>query len=335
MLDQLFTKFKVKNLEFPNRIVMAPMTRRQSPNSIPTDTVAEYYWRRASGGLGMIITEGTLVDHPLAAPVPDIPRIHGASLDGWRKVLDRCRPTGVPFFVQLWHQGPKARPGIGAVPVVEEGEEVVQEAKEKDCQDIFEAFTKAARLAKEVGFDGIEFHGAHGYLLDSFIRAGNVSFVCDIVRESRKLVGPDYPLCIRFSQWGVGDFEARQFATPGELENVLLPLKDAGIDIFHASTRRFWIPEFEGSDLNLAGWTKKITSSPTITVGNIGLVTSEFTGEGPESSKSLMERFENGEFDLVSVGRALLNEPEWCNKVRDDRTDEILEWTQEANKVFP
>jgi 2,4-dienoyl-CoA reductase-like NADH-dependent reductase (Old Yellow Enzyme family) len=122
--------------------------------------------------------------------------------------------------------------------------------------------------------DGLELHSAHGYLLDSFLRAGRVDYVCDLVREICLQLGPGYPIALRFSQWTVRDLEARQFQTPQELEQALIPLKNAGVDIFHASTRRFWLPEFPDSDLNLAGWTRKITDAPTITVGNVGLDTS-------------------------------------------------------------
>jgi len=114
-----------------------------------------------------------------------------------------------------------------------------------------------------------------------------------------------------------------------------LPLKDAGIDIFHASTRRFWLPEFDGSDLNLAGWARKITGCPTITVGNVGLVTEELFGDGPESFDELKRRYDNGEFDMVAVGRPLLSDAEWANKVRDGRQDEIVDHSQEANKIYP
>jgi|GEM_PF-1701340 2,4-dienoyl-CoA reductase-like NADH-dependent reductase (Old Yellow Enzyme family) len=122
---------------------------------------------------------------------------------------------------------------------------------------------------------------------------------------------------------------------PNEMETVLLPLKDAGIDIFHASTRRFWLPEFEGSDMNLAGWTKKITGCPTITVGNVGLVKTEFFGTGPESIHEVMRRFKNEEFDMVAIGRPLLSDAEWPNKVHAGLNDELVDHYQGANQIYP
>ena len=178
-------------------------------------------------------------------------------------------------------------------------------------------------------------NGAHAYLLDSFLRAGRVDYLCDVVNETRSGVGAELILALRFSQWTVRDHAARQFDSPQQLERALLPLKEAGVDVFHASTRRFWVPEFADSDLNLAGWTRNITDAPTITVGNIGLVTSQFCGDGPESAGELQRRFDRGEFDMAAIGRPLISDAEWCDKVRDGRTDAIVDYTSEANEIYP
>lgn len=335
MIKALSSPYKIKDLDLPNRFVMAPMTRKRSPDGVPTSIAAEYYHRRAAGGVGLLITEGTVVEQRLAADSDQIPRIAEDTVAAWQAVLAKIEPTGSKTFVQLWHQGPINRPGIAARAVVEEGKEVVVQAEGKALQELFDAFVASAISAQKIGFDGIELHGAHGYLIDSFLRAGQLTFVCDLVREIRRQVGSAYPLGIRFSQWTVRDFDARQFDTPQELEKTLLALKDAGIDFFHASTRRFWLPEFDGSDLNLAGWSKKIADLPTITVGNVGLVTDEFFGDGPESARELMRRFDRGEFDLVAVGRPLLSDANWCNKVAGGLQDEIIDYHDEVLKVYP
>jgi len=335
MLEALFEPYEVCGLSLPNRWVMAPMTRKQSPGNVPTDTVAEYYRRRAAGGVGLVITEGCLVEHPLASPDDDIPRISADTVSAWQPVVSAVQKEGSRIFIQLWHQGPIARPGISALPVFEDGEEVVPKADALQERAMFDAFVAGAVSAKEAGFDGIELHSAHGYLLDSFLRVGRVDYVCDLVREIRLQVGPEYPIAIRFSQWTVRDLEARQFDTPEELAQTLLPLKAAGVDIFHASTRRFWLPEFADSDLNLAGWTRKITDAPTITVGNIGLTTIQFCGSGPESANELQRRYDREEFDMVAIGRPLLSDAQWCLKVRGDRTDTITDHTPAANEIYP
>ncbi len=87
----------------------------------------------------------------------------------------------------------------------------------------------------------------------------------------RETVSPEFPVIFRYSQWKQEAYDARLAETPEELEAILTPLAAAGVDAFHASTRRYWIPEFDDSELNLAGWTKKLTGKPAITVGSVGL----------------------------------------------------------------
>ena len=103
----------------------------------------------------------------------------------------------------------------------------------------------------------------------------------------REAVSADFPVIFRYSQWKQEAYDARLAETPEELEAILTPLAEAGVDAFHASTRRYWLPEFDGSDLNLAGWTKKLTGKPTITVGSVGLdgdFIRAFAGEGAAGS---------------------------------------------------
>lgn len=153
----------------------------------------------------------------------------------------------------------------------------------------------------------------------------------------RAAVGSDYPIIFRFSQWKQQDYSARLVQTPEALGEFLQPLSDAGVDIFHCSTRRFWEPEFEGSELNLAGWTLKLTGKPTITVGSVGLdgeflqfmVNTDKVAQ-PASLEHLLERLGNDEFDLVAVGRALLVDPDWALKVREGREQDILPFSREA-----
>ncbi len=110
------------------------------------------------------------------------------------------------------------------------------------------------------------------------------------------------------------------------------------MDIFHCSTRRFWLPEFEGSELNLAGWTKKLTGKPSITVGSVGL-NSEFVSLVTEKNEEdniqrLLEKLDKEEFDLVAVGRALISDPAWPAKVQSGAVDEIIPFTSESTKTL-
>ncbi len=358
----LFRPFPFGARTLPNRIVMAPMTRSMSPGGVPTPEVAAYYRRRAEGGVGLIVTEGTVVDHRAASGYPSVPRIYGAdALAGWRRVVDEVHGAGGLIVPQLWHVGsvrqrgmepdpdvPGHGPSAVPHPGVENGEAPV-EMDEADIAEVIDAFARAAAGAMEAGFDGVEIHGAHGYLIDQFFwertnhrtdrwggdLAGRSRFGLEIVHSVRRAVGPDFPIILRFSQWKMGDYEGRLVDSPGELERFLAPFVDAGVDIFHASTRRYWEPEFPGSELNLAGWTRKLTGKPVITVGSVGLDTDflgAFTGHSakPTGIDELLRRLEAGEFDLVAVGRALLADPQWPTKIREGRLDEIVPFTPEC-----
>ena len=130
-----------------------------------------------------------------------------------------------------------------------------------------------------------------------------------------------------------------QYATPDALAKFLAPLADAGVDIFHCSTRRFWEPEFEGSTLNLAGWTKRLIGKPVMTVGSIGLDNDMFAtfggqGAGIANIDRLIEMVEHDEVDLVAVGRALLADPAWAAKIRDGRLEELEPFAVETLKVL-
>ncbi|MEM8861755.1 MAG: 12-oxophytodienoate reductase, partial [Chloroflexota bacterium] len=160
------------------------------------------------------------------------------------------------------------------------------------------------------------------------------------IEAIRARVGKAFPIMLRFSQWKQQDYDAKLAQNPAELEQFLSPLVDAGVDIFHASTRRFWEPEFEDSGLNLAGWTQKISGKPTITVGSVGLNSSfideakrdmvDASGSDAGNLENLYARMDAGEFDLVAVGRALLQDPEWVEKVRDGRYDELSDYSKQS-----
>ncbi|MEV0062000.1 NADH:flavin oxidoreductase [Nocardia sp. NPDC050718] len=354
----------LNGLTVPNRIVMAPMTRMFSPGGVPGDDVRSYYARRAAAGVGLIVTEGTYVGHDSAGQSDRVPRFDGEEqLAGWAKVAADVHAAGGTIVPQLWHIGmvrnqgeqpyPEA-PAMGPSGIGADGTEGAGKAMTQgDLDDVVAAFADAAAAAERIGFDGVELHGAHGYLLDQFLWAqtnrradayggdpvARTRFAAEIVAAVRAVVSPEFPVIFRYSQWKQQDYRARLAETPQELEAILAPLAAAGVDAFHASTRRYWLPEFDDSDLNLAGWTKKLTGKPTITVGSVGLdgdFLRAFTGEGAElgTIDNLLDRFERDEFDMVAVGRALLQDPEWAAKVLAGRIDELKPYDAAALKTL-
>ncbi|MEP7306238.1 MAG: NADH:flavin oxidoreductase [Acidobacteriota bacterium] len=363
-VEQLFTPFTLKRLKLPNRIVMAPMTRAFSPGGVPGPDVAAYYRRRAERSVGLIITEGTVVPHPASSMNPAVPHFFGdAALAGWARALAEVHDAGGRIMPQLWHVGtfhkrgsepnPDAAP-FGPSGLAKPGEKVAEPPSEADIAAVIEAYGQAAANARRLGFDGLELHGAHGYLIDQFFWAGTnqrtdqyggslvarLRFGVEVVAACRRAVGPDFPIVLRYSQWKLQDFNARLAETPAELATFLSPLVDAGVDVFHCSTRRFWQPAFDGSDLTLAGWTKKLTGQPVIAVGSIGLDNDFVAGllerqTGHNSGLDrLVQMIDEGEADLVAIGRALLVDPAWAAKVRDGLTEELVPFTHDATKTL-
>jgi 2,4-dienoyl-CoA reductase-like NADH-dependent reductase (Old Yellow Enzyme family) len=358
-VDALFKPFSLKGLSLANRIVMAPMTREFSPGGVPTTDVAGYYRRRAEGGTGLIITEGTTINDPVATMGERIPHFHGEqALAGWEKTLKAVHGAGGKIMPQLWHTGmarsPKKAPypelpSVGPSGLLAPGKKVAQPMTIAQIETVISGFARAAADAMRIGFDGVEIHGAHGYLLDQFFWSGTNQrtdewggsmanrgrFAVEIIKRIRGATSPDFPIIFRYSQWKQQDYSARLAETPQLLEEFLMPLSDAGVDIFHCSTRRYWESEFADEGLNLAGWTKKITGKATITVGSVGLnedFFSAFAGKGSStrSIDDLVERMDKGEFDLVAVGRALLQDPLWANKIRDGQHHALEQFSGDA-----
>ena len=359
IFEPLFQPFSMGKFQLPNRFVMAPMTRYFSPDGIPGKDVAAYYRRRAEGDIGLIITEGAGIDHPSAVDFPTIPVLHGdAALAGWKHVCDEVHAAGGKIFPQLWHQGAMRDPAVakrpdlmGARPsglwgtpgftsspadYVARMSGPTEPMTDKDIADVIDAYARAARDCIAAGFDGIAIHGAHGYLIDTFFWAdtnkrtdrfggdasARVTFGVEVVKAIRAEIG-DLPIMFRFSQHKQQDYDAGFADTPEELGIFLNALVDAGVDILDASSRRFNRPAFDGSDLTLAGWARKLTGAPTMAVGGVGLnnwLQDTFKERGEtlavNNLDEVVELFERGMFDLVAVGRALISDPDWAIKAR-------------------
>jgi 2,4-dienoyl-CoA reductase-like NADH-dependent reductase (Old Yellow Enzyme family) len=358
-LSPFFTPLKIGSVTLPNRFVMPAMQRGFAGAGVPTADMARYYRRRIEGGVALVIGEGTAVNHPSSTDYLEFALLTPAALEGWKRVVDEVKQADGHIFMQLWHQGAVREEGEGhhpdaptlspsglRLPGVTSGREMTL----RDLIEVREAYVEGAQIAQEVGFDGVEIHSAHGYLLDQFLwpevnlrddeyggsLEGRARYPCEVVRAVRAAVGPQFPISVRLSQWKTRMVEAINFANPAELQTVLELFVAAGADIFHASTRRFWLPEFPGSDLGLAGWTKHFTGKPVITVGSVGLEADIMTSlEGADTQSSaeaglvpLLQKFQAGEFDLVAVGRAVLGDADWVSKVRDGRFDALREFSK-------
>ena len=369
MSDPLFTPFAIGPMHLPNRIVMAPMGQGKAPGGMPDPGYADYFARRAQGGAGLIISGATAVGHPAAPLNEEEPHFHGAALAEWARAADAVHAAGGRIMPQLAHAGlqglaPVAPPwqGIGPSAVwmpaaalgVDAGEGQIEGTPmtQRDIDDVITAFAQAAADAARIGFDGIEIHGAHGFLIDQFLwphtnrrtdgyGQDRARFAAEIVAACRAAAGPDMPISFRFSQFKMTDYAARLAHSPQELEALIRPLVDAGVDLFDCSLRRFWRAEFDGSPMNLAGWIKQLGGRPTIAGGGIGLAKTamEYGQDGiygtvAETSLAhlddIREKIERGEFDLIALGRSILGDAAWAAKVRDGAHDTLQPYRPEV-----
>ncbi len=369
----LFRPFTVKSLTLRNRIVMSPMGQGHGPGGIPDPGYPAYYRRRAAGETGLIISGATAIPHPSAHMDGNEPHFHGAqALVAWKEAIDAVHDAGGRMIPQLWHTGlhgfaavpptwPQHGPSGVWFPMAQaDGSAAAHDIRgepmtQADIDAVIQAFGEAAATAVRLGFDGIEVHAAHGFLLDQFFwhrtnlrsdRYGGrtlrerTRLAVEVLEECRRQVGPDFPIFMRISQFKMSDYTARLADSPQELAQFLEPLADAGVDVFDCSLRRFWQPAFMGSDLNLAGWVKRITGKATLCCGGIGLGESSASfGDAGVYDKAassslaeldrLCEMLDRGDFDLVSLARAMLGDAEWAMKVRQGREHELKPFTAE------
>ena len=361
-LSGLFTPFQIGNITLPNRIVMPAMGLAVCEDGAPNAEHADYYARRAAGGAALVMTEGVYIDHASSGDNPLLGRFHGDHVrDGWRMVADRVHAAGGFVMPELWHVGliplvadvmagqePRHRPELGQVGpsgYIAPGRKVCEGMSQAQIDEVIDAYGRGADLAMALGYDGVEIHGGHGYLIDQFLWSetnkrtdayggsprARGRFAAEVVAEIRRRIGPGVPIVMRISQWKTVDYNARIAETPGELEGLLGPMAEAGVDLFDCSQRRFWEPAFVGDDANLAGWAKRVTGKASMTIGSVGLDCDmqASLGSGIEAATSLASldelarRFDRGEFDLVGVGRAIIAEPDWAKLVRAGRFAEL------------
>ena len=359
-VSALFEPMVLGPLALRNRVVMAPMTRERATDGAPGPDMLAYYARRAQGGVGLIITEGMPPD-AAGAFGATVPRFFGPQRERWRPVVDAVHAQGARILPQLWHVGAfdPSLIGMGDSAVIERlspsglaapGRPLGRSMRESDIADTVAAFADAAAAALSLGFDGIEIHGAHGYLPDQFLWAGTnlrsdayggdlpgrTRFAAELVRACRRSTAPDFPIVFRYSQWKQLDYEARLARDPQELQILLQVLVDAGVDIFHCSTRRYWQPAFDGDERSLAAWTRHLSGKPVIAVGSASL-DNEFKSAlgkvraeiAPQDIHRMAAGLARGDFDLIAMGRALIANPDWVHQVQAGRIELLRTFTKD------
>lgn len=338
-LNSILSPLKIKSMELSNRVVMPPMgTNLGNKDATVSDENIAYLARRAKGQPGLIITEITGV-HPDGVVSPNqLGAYDDRFIPGLAKMAETAHKEGCKIAMQIHHTGRESLYLLGKgramapspIPsIVFQGNP--REMTLEDIHDTIICFGNAAKRAREAGFDAVEIHGAHGYLLTQFLSAlvnqrsdqyggatlkERARFVLEVIAEVRKQVGPDYPVSIRLS--------AQEFIKGGysaeDMQIIIPDLVKAGADLIHASFGTHGTPggitqapsEYApGFNVWLAKKIKNVTPVPVIAVGR-------FTD--PSAADEVIAR---GDADLIAFGRQFLADPDFLNKAKAGRTTDI------------
>jgi 2,4-dienoyl-CoA reductase-like NADH-dependent reductase (Old Yellow Enzyme family)/thioredoxin reductase len=338
LLPYLFSPIKIKSLDLVNRAVMSPMgTNLGNPDGTVSEAYVAYIKRRARGEAGLIIT-GIASVHPSGSAIPnELGAYDDRFIPGLRKISDAVHAAGSKVALQLHHAGRESlyllQQGKAIAPSVVRSLVfglTPREITREEIHEIITAFGAASARALEAGFDAVEVHGAHGYLLTQFLSAlsnnrddeygGNLSnrsrFMIEVLQKVRKTVGEDFPISLRLSvEECIKDGYAFEDIRP-----ILPNLVKAGADILHASLGTHGSPggitsapfEYQpGFNVWRAKKLKEVVNLPVIAVGR-------FTD--PSLANEVIAR---GEADLVAFGRQYLADPDFLIKAREGRPEDI------------
>ncbi|MGD0917958.1 MAG: FAD-dependent oxidoreductase [Thermodesulfobacteriota bacterium] len=339
---KLFSPTNIGSVRVKNRIVLPPLVLGQAePNGRVTEGHIRFYETRAKGGAGLIIVESTAIVQR-GQSGPNLLAIWDNSfIPGFKQLTKTVHAYGTKIFLQLCHAGRQTckaftggqlpvAPSAIPCPVYEpKTHEVPEELSVEDIEQIIEDFGKAAIRTKEAGFDGLEIHGAHGYLVSGFMSpytnkrhdayGGDLiyrmKFPLEVIETIRREVGGDFPIGFRYS----GNEFVPDGRTIEESKKIARILEAAGVDYLHVSGgvyESFWalIQPYgirEGFLADDAAAIKQVVNIPVIAVGKI---------KSPEVAEEILEQ---GKADLVAIGRQLICDPDWPTKVREGDWEDI------------
>ncbi len=335
-LKHLFSPITINGVTLRNRIVVPPMdTGYGSTEGEVTDQTIAYYRRRAEGGMGLIIVEYTSIDPGGRCTGTQLAVYDDRYVPGLRRLTEACHRHGAKVALQIHHGGLRARPQhsggeIVAPSAIPEGY-VPRVLTIPEIEELNDAFGQAARRAKEAGFDAVEIHGAHGYLINQFLSPWfnrrtdayggtfekRLRFPLEVIRRVREVVGPDFLVGYRIS---AEELPLGKGLTIKDTARIAPRLVEAGIDVIHVSIGNLpgSLPAVIGPmakdwgfNVYSAAAVKRVVDIPVITVGRI-------------SDVHLADRIvSDGHADLVAMGRASLADPDFPNKAAEGRYQEI------------
>ena len=332
----LFDPVALGPLQLNNRLAVAPMTRvSATAQGLATARMADYYGEFAAGGFGLVITEGVYTDKVYAKGYCYQPGLaDDLQREAWRPVVQRVHASGGRIVAQLMHagaisqgnphrpepKGPSALQPRGQQMNFYRGEGAYRQPGALSLAEIdavVEGFASAALRAKQAGFDGVEIHGANGYLLDQFLTdytnhrddgyggslARRLRLGVETIEAVRRAVGPDFAVGYRVSQGKVNDFTHKWSGAEADAALIFETLSAAPLDFLHTTEFEAWQPAF-GASPSLAALARRYGKLPVIANGAL---------HAPADAAGMVER---GEANLVALGRGALTHADWPNRVR-------------------
>lgn len=330
--DLLFTEFNLKNHKLQNRIGVAPMTRMSAvEDGIPRQDVFDFLIRRAKNGASIIYTEAIVTDYESAQGYPKQSRLlTQRQIDAWKSVVEKIHNEGAIAIMQMFHCGrmawPEVNPASRAVapssvtptqdnPLTGSPYPVPDSMSQFDIEHVISGFVETARGAVAAGFDGIEIHGAHGYLINQFLSSysnkrtdkygGSVEnryrFAHEVIQAVHRALPEDCLLTFRISNWGIADMDVSLFDSAAEYQGMITLLSKEPIDAISVSTYGFSQKAF-GTDKNMTQLTREATELPLMICGGIF--------DRATADEALQDA------DLILSGKSLLLNPDWIEDVR-------------------
>lgn len=339
-MSMLFSSFKIKNLEFKNRVVMAPMCMYTAKDDgIITDWHKIHYATRALGGVGLIIQEATGVESRGRISDRDLGIWDDSQIQGLKELVDTCKSFGTIMGIQLGHAGRKCE--IKNLEIIGPSAEafsseykVPKEMSKEDINEVIKSFRSAAKRCVEIGYDIIEIHGAHGYLINQFLSPlsnkrtdeyggsleNRARLLKQIVKAVREVWPKEKTIILRVS--------AEEYIKEGnhseDLAKIINLVKEEGIDIINVSSGGVAptptpIKIYEGYQIKFAEIIKENTGLPVIAGG---LIISPHMAE---------EILQNSRADMIFLGRVLLRKPYWPLEAAS-KLDSDIAWPEQYER---
>ena len=333
--SQLFSTFNLKNFKLKNRIGVAPMTRMSSSkDGVPRRDVLDFLIRRAQNDVALIYTEAILTDYESAQGYPGQSRmVTQKQIDAWKPIVAAIKKEGAVAIMQMFHCGrvswPEINPAnrvIAPSPLAVneqngltgEPYSIPEEMSLFDIEHVIKGFAETAKGAVAAGFDGVEIHGAHGYLISQFLSSysnkrrdeyggsakNRYRFLHEVIKRVKLVVPDDRLLTVRVSDWGITEMNVSLFGTKEEFQEVIGYLSEEPIDAISLSTYEFDKDAF-GTGKTMAGLAREASHLPIMICGAIY--------DRQTAERALTDA------DIVLSGKSLLLDPEWVKHIREEK----------------